>query len=300
MPESFADRLAAAVRSRRNPTVVGLDPHLDLLPEEYAAARDPRVPRAERAEAVCEFLLEVVRLVAPHVPAVKPQSAFFEALGADGAVAWERVVRASREAGLLVIGDVKRGDIGSTARAYATAFLEGTGPEDEPHLCDAVTLNPMLGSDSIQPFVEACARTGRGLYILVRTSNPSSAEFQAPGSPCLSERVADAVKQWGSELVGREGWSSVGAVVGATHPDELSALRARMPQTPLLLPGYGAQGAGARDVVAAFTGLDGALVNSSRGILFAGAKQPERDWREATLEAVETMATDLRGALGIS
>ena len=295
----FGDRLSEAVRVTGSPALVGLDPFLDRIPPEFEAARAPDATRAERAAAVGDFLCAVIDVVAGKAPAVKPQSAFFEALGADGIVQWERVVATAKDAGLLVIGDVKRGDIGSTATAYAQAFLSGVPGTDPRTLCDAVTLNPYLGSDSIQPFLGA--GEGTGVYILVRTSNPSGAEFQNLGDPTLAEQVADAVHEWGADDIGKRGLSSVGAVVGATHPSELRALRSRMPRTPLLLPGYGAQGAGAADVVGAFSrpsgGLASALVNSSRGLLYAYQQSDSPDWRMATLDALTHMTNELVGAV---
>ena len=298
---TFADRLDEAVRRTGNACLVGIDPHLDLLPGPFAAARDDSLPRAERARALGDFACEVAQLVAGRVPAVKPQSAFFEQLGAEGVAAFERCVAAAREAGLIVIGDVKRGDISSTAAAYARAFLNTS---ESPAACDAVTLNPFLGADSIEPFLDVCRRFDAGIYVLVRTSNPGSADFQRHGDPELSFHIADAVARWGSELVGDCGWSSVGAVVGATHPSELGAFRERMPRTPFLLPGFGAQGAVADDVVGAFAGEPdaprGALVSSSRGITFAW-RDPSRaglDWKDASLAALDEMIGSLRSALG--
>ncbi len=291
---NYADRIDDAVRRTGSACLVGLDPHLDALPEEFAVARDTTSPRAARADAVADFLCAIVEVAAGRIPAVKPQSAFFEVFGADGARAWERVVAAARAAGLLVIGDVKRGDIDSTARAYATAYLE-TDPR-----CDAVTVSPYLGADSVRPFLESCARAGAGIYVLVRTSNKESGLVQGHGTPPAFERVADAVVAWGSELVGKSGLSSVGAVVGATHPAELAALRARMPRTPFLIPGYGAQGGSARDVAAGFLpGGRGALVNSSRGILYA-YKQPayrELHWKDAAARALDAMRAEIGAAL---
>lgn len=298
---TFADRLDAAIRRTKTPCLVGLDPHLDLLPPEFAAASDPTATRAERAADVARFLLEVIEVVAGHVPAVKPQSAFFEVLGPEGATAWETVAKAAHAAGLIVLGDVKRSDIGSTAAAYATAFLEGLPGSDPEALCDAVTVNPYLGTESIAPFLEACARSHKGIYVLVRTSNPGSDELQAYGSPALCERVADAVARWGADLVGECGLSSVGAVVGATHPEDLAALRARMPRTPFLVPGYGAQGAGAADVARGFlAGGRGALVNSSRGVLFAYRNRPGVPWKDATREALDAMIGEIGAALAES
>ena len=295
---NYADRLDQAVRSKGNPCLVGLDPHLDLMPEEFAAVRDPQATRNECANDVTRFLIGILDAVADIVPAVKPQSAFFEVLGPEGLAAFESIVAASHERGLIVIGDAKRGDIGSTAAAYAQAFLTGGPGSDPATLCDALTVNPYLGSDSIQPFLEACDEAGAGLYILARTSNPSSAEFQTQGTPTLAERVADAIGVWGAERIGTCGFSSVGAVVGATHPGELAALRERMPHTPLLLPGFGAQGATAADVVGGFTeGCRGALVNSSRGILFAYRNGGAPHWKDAAREAARQMASELALAL---
>jgi len=297
MNSNYADRLDAAVSRAGNPCLVGLDPHAQMLPEEFAAARTSP-SRAERAATTADFLCEVIDLVAGKVPAVKPQSALFEIHGPDGAVAWERVVRAARAAGLLVIGDVKRGDIDSTAQAYASAFLEGAYAGDDAR-CDAITINPYLGTDSVRPFLEACERAGGGAYVLVRTSNPGGGLFQEHGDPPLYLRVADAVVEWGRSLVGRSGLSSLGAVVGATHPAELALLRARMPATPFLIPGYGAQGAGAGDVTGGFLpGGRGALVNSSRGILFAW-REPRfagMHWKDATRAALEEMVAALHAA----
>lgn len=298
---NYADRLEDAVRRAGNPCLVGLDPHEASLPEEFAVVRDPAAPRSARARACADFLCAILEVCAGKVPAVKPQSAFFELYGADGALAWERVVRAARRAGLVVIGDVKRGDIDTTAKAYARAFLEGSGPADRDHVCDAITVNPYLGSDSITPFLETCKSAGAGIYVLVRTSNKDSKLVQDLGTPRVYERVADSVVAWGRELVGRSGLSSVGAVVGATHPAELTQLRERMPATPFLIPGYGAQGAGAKDIAGGFlAGGRGALVNSSRGILFA-SKLPAfagMHWKDAAARAIDAMAREINAAVG--
>jgi orotidine-5'-phosphate decarboxylase len=298
MTQPFCDRLEHAIDKLGNPCLVGLDPHLDLLPEEFAAAQDPSASRAERAEAVEQFLLGVVEVVAGRVPAVKPQSAFFERLGADGALVWERVIAAAREQGLLVIGDVKRSDIASTAKAYGQAFLQDAGESN----CDAITLNPYLGADSIEPILDICEETGAGVYVLVRTSNPGSAMFQEHGTPPLTHIVAERVEAWGERLRGASGLSSVGAVVGATHTQELEELRAMMPHTPFLIPGYGAQGAGAQDTVPGFLKNGrGAIVNSSRGILYA-YKQSEfshLNWKDACSAAVDKMIAEFQSALSI-
>ncbi len=301
--DPFADRLDAALEELRTPALVGIDPHLELLPEPFAHAREARATRAERAAAVETFCKELVELVAGRVAAVKPQSAFFELLGPDGTAAWERVIAHAHAHGLLVIGDVKRSDIASSAAAYATAFLEGLPGAPRASLCDAVTLNPYLGTDSVAPFLAACAQTRSGLFVLVRTSNAESGEFQLHGEPPLSERVAAAVARWGEKLVGASGYSSVGAVVGATHPAELGRLRGLLPRAWLLLPGYGAQGATARDVRPAFTDPErpwrGALVSSSRGIAFAWREKryAGRSWKDAASAALDAMIAELDAAL---
>lgn len=289
---TYADRLDDAIARCGNACLVGLDPHLDALPEEFSIARDPNAPRPARAKAIGDFLCAIVDVAAGRIPAVKPQSAFFEVLGADGVAQWERVVGHARAAGLLVIGDVKRGDIDSTAKAYAQAFLEM-----EPR-CDAITINPYLGADAVQPFLDTCAKVGAGVYVLVRTSNKHSALFQDHGSPLLHEKVADEVARWGSALLGQGGLSSVGAVVGATHPSELARLRARMPATPFLIPGYGAQGGSAKDVGVGFLANGrGALVNSSRGILYAYKQPAYRDlhWKDAASKALAAMQAEIAG-----
>ncbi|MEW6074161.1 MAG: orotidine-5'-phosphate decarboxylase [Planctomycetota bacterium] len=299
----WIDRLDAAVARVQNPCLLGLDPHLDLLPGEFAVARDPRAARAERAGAVERFCLELLDVAAGRVAAVKPQSAFFEVLGADGVRAWENVVAAARARGLLVIGDVKRSDIASTAAAYAQAFLGGAPGLDPSHLCDAITVSPYLGPDSLAPFLTAGRETRTGIYVLVRTSNAGGGEYQRHGEPALCEKIAAAVAAWGEDFRGECGLAAVGAVVGATHPAELRRMRDLMPRTPLLLPGYGAQGATARDVAAAFSDpahpWRGALVNSSRGIAFAwrAPEHASRSWKDAARAALDAMIADVRHAL---
>lgn len=295
---TYADRLEAAIARTANAALVGLDPHADSLPAEFAAARDPKASRAEKAQACAEFLCQVIELVAGRVPAVKPQSAFFEIYGADGAHAWERVVATARAANLLVIGDVKRGDIDSTAAAYARAYLDPLVAGEA--VCDAITVNPYLGGDAVQPFLDAARTHQAGIYVLVRTSNKLSALFQDHGTPRLYERVATMVDEWGMGVLGQCGLSSIGAVVGATHPAELTALRAALPRTPFLIPGYGAQGAGAAEIAGGFLPRGrGALVNSSRGILFAHkqARYAGLHWKDASRAALDAMIAEV-GALG--
>jgi len=277
----FADRLADAVERKRTQVVVGLDPVLDMLPVELRG--EAVAGRAAAASAVERFCVGIVDAVAPYVVAVKPQIAFFEALGSDGWRALEQVTAYAREAGLLVIGDAKRGDVGSTARAYATAFLERH--DGQPPLVDALTVSPFLGRDSLDPFFAACRREGAGVFLLVRTSNPGAADLQdavlSDGRP-LWRQVAELVDQWGEDLVGARGLSSVGAVVGATVPRIVGEARRQMPRAIILLPGVGAQGATPADVARAFTsGPSSAVVNASRSVIYAYRDAPPDDWRAA-------------------
>jgi orotidine-5'-phosphate decarboxylase len=277
---TFADRLAEAVGERRSQLVVGLDPRLDLLPLELRG--DAHVGRPAAAEATARFCCGIVDAVAPHCVAVKPQLAFFEVLGADGIAAFERVVGYARSAGLLVIVDGKRGDIGSTARAYADAYLE---PDSRgAPLADALTVNTYLGRDSLEPFVAACRRGGGGLFCLVKTSNAGGVDVQdlalSDGRP-LWKQVAALVNELGEEVVGDCGLSSIGAIVGATFPRAIAEARKLLPQAILLLPGVGAQGATPADIARAFTsGPASALVAASRSVMYA-FRDGDDDWRAA-------------------
>jgi orotidine-5'-phosphate decarboxylase len=261
----FGDRVAAAVERKRSQLVVGLDPIPDLLPIEL---RDD----------VARFCCGIVDAVAPHAVAVKPQLAFFEALGPSGGLAFAEVCSYARRAGLLVIADGKRGDVGSTARAYASAYLEG----DEPP-ADALTVNPWLGRESIEPYLAAARRYGAGIFCVVKTSN-AGGDVQdvvlSDGRP-MWQHVAELVADWGAELVGEHGLSAVGAVVGATHPRAVSEARKLMPQAILLLPGVGAQGATPGELARAFTsGPASALVTASRSVIYA-SRESGGDFREA-------------------
>ncbi len=288
---AFADRLAEAVERKRSQLVVGLDPMLDLLPVELSG--EAVLGREESAAAIGRFCRGIVDAVAPSVVAVKPQVAFFEALGAPGIAALEETCAYARDAGLLVIADAKRGDIGSTARAYAAAYLEPRG--DGAALADALTVNTYLGADSIEPFLHACRRHGAGIFCLVRTSNAGAADVQEltlSDGTRVWQQVAKLVAELGEDLISERGLSSVGAVVGATVPRAVAEARRLMPQAVLLLPGVGAQGATPADVARAFTsGPASALVTASRSVIYASRDSVESDWREAA--AAE--ASRLRG-----
>jgi orotidine-5'-phosphate decarboxylase len=262
---TFVDRLAAEVERKRSQLVVGLDPQVDLMPVELRGD-------------VARFCCGLVDAVAPHAVAVKPQLAFFEALGPAGMAAFDQVCIYARRAGLLVIADGKRGDIGSTARAYSDAYLEG-----DPPRADALTVNPWLGRDSVEPFLGAVRRGGVGIFVLVRTSN-AGGDLQdvtlSDGRP-MWHHVAGLVAEWGEDNIGEVGLSSVCAVVGATHPRAVAEARRLMPQTVLLLPGVGAQGGAISDLSRAFqSGPASALVSASRSVDYA-FRETGNDFREA-------------------
>ena len=306
----FADRLMQAVIDKGSALVVGLDPHLALLPPEYADAMASG-DRARIAAAVGAFSARVVDAVHDIVPAVKPQVAFFEQLGPDGYRALEDVMRHARARGLLVISDAKRGDIGSTAAAYADYHI-GIGPgrlsPGLPNLgADAITVNPYLGADSLAPFLAYAAR-GKGLFVVAKTSNPGSGDLQdqtllSEDRETVYQRAAALAEAAGADLVGALGFSSVGIVVGATYPEEARRLRQRHPSLPFLVPGFGAQGARATDVAGCFDdrGL-GAIVGSSRAVLFAyrDPKYAATDgtrWADATRQAAQDTTAEIAAAL---
>jgi orotidine-5'-phosphate decarboxylase len=280
----FGDRLAAAVDRKQSQLVVGLDPRLELLPVELRGDSP--------AVAVERFCRGIVDAVGPYAVAVKPQLAFFEALGAEGFRSFEQVCAYARNAGLLVLADGKRGDIGSTARAYAAAYLEGRA--------DALTVNPYLGRESLEPYLQACRRHGAGIFCLVKTSN-AGADVQdvtlSDGST-LWQHVARLVAEWGEDLVGAHGLSSVGAVVGATHPREVAEARKLMPQAVLLLPGIGAQGGSVSDLSRAFqSGPASAIVNASRSVNYA-FREAGGDFREAAGAEAARLKREIWAASG--
>jgi orotidine-5'-phosphate decarboxylase len=307
----FGDRLVQRVQTVGNPVVLGIDPRIDQLPSGWLGrfGNDGE----GRARAVAAFGRELVDLAARRVPAVKFQAAFYEALGPAGMLALHETAAHAMQAGLIVILDGKRNDIGSTAEAYAQAYLTASkADEPAPWPADALTVNPYLGSDGILPFTREAQVSDKGIFVLVRTSNPSAREFQdlsVEGEP-LYRHVARRLSEWAAPHRGASGYSLVGAVVGATYPDELHELRALLPGVWLLVPGYGSQGGTAADVAGGFdeAGL-GALVNNSRGLAFAYQRREYahlagHDWRRAVEQAITDMIADLAantpaGRLGV-
>jgi orotidine-5'-phosphate decarboxylase len=280
---NFADRLIDAQREKKSIAILGVDPQLDT-------AKEPGVPARLTVEHFC---CEIVEACAASVIAIKPQLAFFEARGVEGMRAFVAVVKLARRLGLLTIADAKRGDIGPTSAAYASAFL-GNGDFG----CDAVTVNPYLGSDAIMPFVRAVPH-GRGIFALVKTSNPTSAEFQdiATAQGPVWECVASRIRGIGSDFLGECGLSAIGAVVGATYPEHARRARELMPAALILVPGYGAQGATAVDAVAAARADGtGVIVNASRSVMYAYRNRPGISPAVAAAEAAEAMRIELNEA----
>ena len=303
------NKLIAKIQKTKAPIVVGLDPMLSYIPEhiQKKAFEEYGETLEGAAEAIWQFNKEIVDKTCDLIPAVKPQIAMYEQFGIEGLKAYKKTIDYCKSKDLVVIGDIKRGDIGSTSAAYAVGHLGKIQvgskcyvPFDE----DFATVNPYLGSDGVKPFIEVCQEEGKGIFVLVKTSNPSSGEFQdqlVDGRP-LYELVGEKVAQWGEEHMG-DTYSYVGAVVGATYPEMGAVLRKLMPKTFILVPGYGAQGGQGKDLVNFFNedGL-GAIVNSSRGIIAAYKQEkyasfgPE-NFGDASRAAVEDMAADIRQAL---
>ena len=303
------NQLIANIKKTGAPIVVGLDPMLKYIPEhiQKKAFAEFGETLEGAAEAIWQFNKEIVDKTYDLIPAVKPQIAMYEQFGIPGLVAFKKTVDYCKSKGLVVIGDIKRGDIGSTSSAYAVGHIgkvqvgsKTYAPFDE----DFVTVNPYLGSDGVNPFIDVCKEEKKGLFILVKTSNPSSGEFQDQmiDGRSLYELVGEKVAQWGEDCMGDE-YSYIGAVIGATYPEMGKVLRKVMPKSYILVPGYGAQGGKGKDLVHFFNedGL-GAIVNSSRGIIAAYKQEKyanygEEAFADASRAAVEDMVADIRGAL---
>ena len=298
------NKLIANIKKTNAPIVVGLDPMLNYVPEhvQKKAFAEYGETLEGAAEAVWQFNKAIVDATYDLIPAVKPQIAMYEQFGVPGMAAYEKTVSYCQEKGLVVIGDIKRGDIGSTSEAYAVGHLGHVQVGSKSYAGfheDFATVNPYLGSDGVKPFIKVCKEEKKGIFVLVKTSNPSSGELQ---DRCIGEEpvycvMGDMCETWGAEQIGAYGYSSVGAVVGATYPEQLTELRKRLPHTFFLVPGYGAQGGGAEGVSKAFdkNGL-GAIVNSSRAIMCAYKKEehcPEEEFASAARREAIRMRDDI-------
>lgn len=296
----FADRLIAAIDAKRTPAVVALDPEWQRLPESLRAAAGRAAPALKGIDAFCR---RVIELICPIVPAVKINSAYFECHGAEGVRLYFEMVQAARQAGLIVIGDVKRGDVGHTARRYAAAHLAGEGSPCAP---DAVTVSGYFGRDGVEPFLDVARQTGRGIFVLVRTSNPTAADIQdlrtAAGTR-WHQVVAASVAGWAREdgLIGATGYSAVGAVAATRDRRDAEALRAAMPNCILLVPGYGAQGGEAADFAPYFDSAGrGAIIAAGRSVIYAFDDAPGSDsaWERSVEDACRRFAADLGRVMG--
>lgn len=302
------DQLQEKIIAMKNPTVVGLDPMPDYIPKHIMDRHleQKGATLAAAADAYYEFNCGLIDALCDIVPAIKPQSAYYELLGPEGVVVFKKTSAYAQSRGLYVIGDIKRGDIGSTAEAYSEAYLGGVtigGTVLSPFALDAVTVNGYLGSDGIKPFIATCERNDKAIFVLVKTSNPSSAELQdvLVGDKRLYTIVGDLIAGLSAET-GAYGYTKVGAVVGATYPEELKFLRERLKTTFFLVPGYGAQGGGAGDVAYAFDDQGhGAIVNSSRAIICAWKKSggDGSDYAEAARNEALRMRADLQSVISI-
>jgi orotidine-5'-phosphate decarboxylase len=306
-PGHFADALVTRVRELGHPLCGGLDPHLDLIPPLFRrGSMSPRDPHT--VASVEAFLIAVIDRLAGRVAVVKPQIAFFEQLGWRGLQLLEKLVAKARGLDLMVLLDAKRGDIGSTADGYVRAYLAA----DAAMPVDAITLNPYLGLDTLAPFANAAEKNARGLFVLAKTSNPGSGDFQdqllaGEGAQHVSlfEAVAERLAPVAERLVGPQtGWSSLGVVMGATYPEQTDGVRQRLPKSLFLVPGYGSQGGAAGDAVRGFVpgpmGLEGGIVNSSRAILFPGDGNTDdaAQWESAIDRALDSAVTELGEAVG--
>ncbi len=296
------DKLIDAIKRTDNPSVVGLDTCLDYLPQDMLA----KVKSLDdAAEQIFEFNKNIIDNIFDIVPAVKVQVAYYEMYGYQGMKAFKQTVDYAKSKGMIVIADVKRNDIGSTAGCYSKAYLSGVevaGKKITAFDSDYITVNGYLGSDGILPFVKDCKENDKGLFILVKTSNPTSGELQDKkfeNGNTLYEEMGDLVEKWGSEFIGKYGYSSIGAVVGATHREQAEIIRKRNPHTFFLIPGYGAQGGKAEDLAVCFVNGIGGIVNSSRGILCAYKKDKYQgmDYAKAARQASIDMREDLNSAI---
>ena len=301
------DKLIQKIKEKNNPTVMGLDPRYEMIPNSIRKKYDASIDGA--CKAVLEFNKGLIDGVCDIVPAVKPQIAFYEMFGVKGIEVFNETCKYAKEKGMCVIADIKRGDIGTTAEGYSNAFLGKTkiGEKEFPMFdVDFVTVNPYLGTDGVLPFVNDCIKYGKGIFILVKTSNKSSGELQdlkLEDGKTVYEKVAELVKTWGEELVGEYGYSSVGAVVGATYPKQIEELRTIMPNTYFLIPGYGAQGGKAEDIALGFKDGLGGIVNASRSLMAAYKSDrwkeqfKEEEYAEATRAEAIRMRDEINSAL---
>ena len=299
------DRLIEKIKETGNPTVMGLDPRYDMLPKCVTNKYEKDLEGVSKA--IIEYNKALIDETYDIIPAVKPQIAFYEMFGVHGIEAFKETCEYAKKKGMIVIADIKRGDIGSTAQGYSNAFLGKTPIEEKEKLVfdvDFVTVNPYMGTDCVKPFIEDCKKYDKGIFILVKTSNPSSGELQdlkLENGKEVYMQVAELVEKWGEELIGKYGYSSIAAVVGATYPEQLKQIRKATPHTYFLIPGYGAQGGKAKDIALGFDNQKlGGIVNASRSLMCAyktSNKYNEEEYAKATREEALKMKEELSSAI---
>lgn len=302
------DQLIQKIKQTNNPTVIGLDPRYDMLPNCIKKNYTGSVKKI--CEGILEYNKALIDNVCDIIPAVKPQMAFYEAFGLDGIQCFQETCKYAKENNMIVIVDAKRGDIGSTAESYSSAYIGKTKVEDQLYgldYIDFITVNAYFGTDCVKPFIEDCKKYDKGIFILVKTSNPSSGELQdlkLENGKTIYETMGNLVETWGTELIGENGYSSIAAVVGATYPEQLQTLREQMPHTFFLIPGYGAQGGKAGDIALGFdqNGLGG-IINASRSLMCAYKSDRWKDqfsdeeFAKATRAEAIRMRDELNGAI---
>lgn len=306
--QNAMDKLICKIKQMNNPTVIGLDPRYDMIPKCITEKYEQTIEGA--CKAIIEFNKKLIDATCDIIPAIKPQIAFYEMFGVEGIKAFKQTYEYAKQKQMIVIADIKRGDIGSTAAGYSNAYLGKTplgNIEESIFDVEFVTVNPYLGIDGVKPFIEDCKKCGKGIFVLVKTSNPSSGELQdlkLENGKTVYETVGELVNKWGEELIGENGYSSVSAVVGATYPKQLQELRKIMPNTYFLIPGYGAQGGKAEDIALGFdkNGLGG-IVNASRSLMCAYKSDKwknrfeEKDFAQATRAEALRMKQELNSAI---
>lgn len=309
--KNFADLLTGRIAELNNPTVMGLDPKLEYIPSEITTRWNNDLagdPELAAAMAIYEFNQTLIDSVCDIIPAIKPQFAYYEMYGPTGVETLRKTINYAKSKGMIIIADAKRNDIGTTATAYAESIIGKTtltdGNDKVMYGADSVTVNGYLGIDGIKPFLDVCQRDGRGIFCLVHTSNPSASDLQdlkLEDGRAVYELMADKVNEWGKDLIGESGFSSVGAVAGATWPEQAVEIRKRMPENLILVPGYGAQGAGPDAAVASFTkDGKGSIVNASRSLMCAWKKREDlkpTEFGKATRDEAIDMMTKLNDAL---
>ena len=306
--KNIIDDLIDKIKEKQSPIVMGIDPRYDFIPNNIKEKYSKDIQGF--AKASVEFAKGLIDSVYDIVPAIKPQLAYFEAMGPEGLIAYKQIIEYAKSKDLIIISDAKRGDIGTTSKAYSNAFIGKTSLDDKEesiYNSDFVTVNPYMGSDSVNPFIEDCEKYNKGVFVLIKTSNKSSGELQdlaLDNGKKIYEHVAQLVDEWGKNLIGEHGYSSVAAVVGATYPAQLQELREIMPHTFFLIPGYGAQGGKAEDIALAFdkNGLGG-IINASRSLMCAYKsdkwkdKFTEEQYGEATRAEAIRMRDELNNAI---